>query len=125
MAKHNLVSVDLAKNVFQVCGMTQQQKIAFNKSIKRRELAEFMAKQPPVEVAMEACSSSHYWARQFQAMGHTATASPTCDPLRAGQQERPQRCRRDRRGSAASQHFASPGEVGRPTRYSVFASNAR
>jgi transposase len=76
MAKLNLVSVDLAKNVFQVCGMTQQQKIAFNRSIKRRELAEFMANQPPIEVAMEACYSSHYWARQFQAMGHTVKLLP-------------------------------------------------
>lgn len=76
MAKHNLVSVDLAKNVFQVCGMTRQQKVTFNKSVRRRELAEFMANQPPVEVAMEACYSSHYWARQFEAMGHTVKLLP-------------------------------------------------
>lgn len=56
--------------------MTQQQKITFNNSVKRRELAEFMANQPPVEVAMEACCFSHYWASQFQAMGHTVKLLP-------------------------------------------------
>ena len=76
MAKHNLIAVDLAKNVFQVCGMTRQQQIAFNKSIRRKELAEFVANQPPVEVVMEACYSSHYWARRFQEMGHTVRLLP-------------------------------------------------
>lgn len=76
MTKHNLISVDLAKNVFQVCGMSRQQKVTFNKSIRRKSLCEFMANQPPVEVAMEACYSSHYWARCFQQMGHTVRLLP-------------------------------------------------
>ncbi|HEY7883615.1 MAG TPA: IS110 family transposase [Cellvibrionaceae bacterium] len=76
MVKHNLISVDLAKNVFQVCSMSRQQKVTFNKSIRRKELSEFMANQPPVEVAMEACYSSHYWARRFQTMGHTVRLLP-------------------------------------------------
>jgi len=76
MAKHNLIAVDLAKNVFQVCGMTRQQQITFNKSIRRKELADFVANQPPVEVVMEACYSSHYWARRFQEMGHTVKLLP-------------------------------------------------
>lgn len=76
MAKHNLIAIDLAKNVFQVCGMSRQQKITFNKSIRRKELTEFMANQPPVEVAMEACYSSHYWARRFQEMGHAVRLLP-------------------------------------------------
>lgn len=76
MAKHNLIAVDLAKNVFQVCGMTKHYKVVFNKQLKRRELPEFMANQPPVEIAMEACYSSHYWGRCFEAMGHTVTLLP-------------------------------------------------
>jgi len=76
MAKHNLISIDLAKNVFQVCGVTRHQKITFNKALRRRELAEFMANQVPVDVAMEACYSSHYWARCFQEMGHNVSLLP-------------------------------------------------
>lgn len=76
MAKHTLVSIDLAKNVFQICGLTRQQKIVFNKQLRRAELADFMVNQPPCEVAMEACYSSHYWARNFEAMGHKVKLIP-------------------------------------------------
>lgn len=76
MTKHMLISIDLAKNIFQVCGMTQQQKITFNKPLKRKELSSFMAKQEPTIVAMEACYSSHYWARCFGIMGHTVKLLP-------------------------------------------------
>lgn len=76
MQKHNLVAIDLAKNVFQVCGMSRHQKVTFNKQLRRHELVEFMLHQPPVAVAMEACYSSHYWARCFEAMGHTVKLLP-------------------------------------------------
>ena len=47
MIKHSLIAIDLAKNVFQVCGMTKQRKIVFNKQLKRKDLPPFMAKQEP------------------------------------------------------------------------------
>lgn len=76
MANHNLISVDLAKNVFQFCGMTNHNKVVFNRTLRRNEVIAFMKSQAPVEVAMEACYSSHYWARRFQEMGHTVTLLP-------------------------------------------------
>jgi transposase len=76
MSELNLIAVDLAKNVFQVCGMTQDYKVIFNKQLRRQELAPFMTRQPAVEVAMEACYSSHYWGRCFQAMGHRVKLIP-------------------------------------------------
>jgi transposase len=76
MAKHNVIAIDIAKNVFQVCGMNSRQKITFNKSLKRKELAAFMMNQPLTTVAMEACYSSHYWGRCFEAMGHHVKLLP-------------------------------------------------
>jgi transposase len=76
MSELNLIAVDLAKNVFQVCGMTARHKVIFNRQLRRQELAVFMAQQPTVEVAMEACYSSHYWARHFQSLGHQVTLIP-------------------------------------------------
>ncbi len=35
-----------------------------------------MQQQSPVLVAMEACSSSNYWARKFEEMGHTVKLVP-------------------------------------------------
>ena len=76
MSKVTLISVDLAKDVFQVGGFTERLDADFNKQIKRRKLAEFMVQQPPCEVVMEACYSSHYWARCFEQMGHRVRLLP-------------------------------------------------
>jgi transposase len=76
MQEHKLISVDLAKNVFQLCAMSDRMKIVFNRQLKRKDLASFMAAQPPIEVVMEACYSSHYWGRRFEAMGHRVRLLP-------------------------------------------------
>ena len=70
MNKVTVLSVDLAKDVFQVAGFTDSLSEVFNRQIKRDNLSAFMAQQPPCEVVMEACYSSHYWARCFEELGH-------------------------------------------------------
>ena len=76
MIKSNLLSIDLAKDVFQVAGFSHRRKVLFNKKFKRSELLAFMAQQPPTEVVMEACYSSHYWARCFEQLGHKVRLLP-------------------------------------------------
>lgn len=76
MNKVTLLAVDLAKEVFQVAGFTDRMKEDFNRQIKRKDLHTFMARQPACEVVMEACYSSHYWARSFQQMGHRVRLLP-------------------------------------------------
>jgi transposase len=76
MKQDKLIAIDLAKNVFQVCGMNAGQTVTFNKSFRRAELVAFMHNLPPTEVVMEACYSSHYWGRCFTAMGHTVKLLP-------------------------------------------------
>ena len=76
MKQHNVIAIDLAKNRFQVCSLTAHHKITFNKTVRRKDLVKFIAKQPPTHVVMEACYSSHYWARRFQQLGHQVTLLP-------------------------------------------------
>lgn len=76
MNKVTLLSVDLAKDVFQIAGFTDRLKEVFNRQIKRKDLRSFMAQQPACEVVMEACYSSHYWARCFRTMGHRVRLLP-------------------------------------------------
>ena len=76
MKQCNVIAIDLAKNIFQVCGLSKDHKVLFNKPLKRSQLAPFMANQPSTQVAMEACYSSHYWARCFTAMGHIVSLLP-------------------------------------------------
>lgn len=64
------VGIDLAKSVFQVHAVNQQGCKILNKSFTRKQIVEFMVKLNPCLVAMEACSSSNYWARKFEGMGH-------------------------------------------------------
>jgi len=59
------IGLDLAKNIFQACGVTADGDIAFNRPLRRAGLLKFFEKQPPCLVGMEACGSSHYWAREI------------------------------------------------------------
>lgn len=76
MNQSNTIAIDLAKNVFQICVLSSSNKILKEKRLSRAKLPEFMAKQTPSIVTMEACYSSHYWARVFLSMGHTVHMIP-------------------------------------------------
>lgn len=76
MNKLNTISIDLAKNVFQVCIMSSQGRVQKNVSVSRDKLADLIRQQPRSIIAMEACYSSHYWARAFQAMRHQVRLIP-------------------------------------------------
>ena len=74
--KCKTISIDLAKNVFQSCGVNEHIKPQFNKKLKRSELVDFMRQQPPTTVVMEACYSSHYWGRELSKLGHDVKLIP-------------------------------------------------
>ena len=61
------VGIDLAKNVFQVHGIAENGAVVFNRAIWRAQLLAFFKGLPPCLVGMEACGSSHHWARQISA----------------------------------------------------------
>ncbi|MFV0408259.1 MAG: hypothetical protein ACK5LJ_00730 [Paracoccus sp. (in: a-proteobacteria)] len=42
----------------------------FRKKLSRPQFARFMADQPPCIVPMEACASTHHWAREMARHGH-------------------------------------------------------
>jgi transposase len=70
MQNLNILSIDLAKSVFQVQSNDRFGNKKFSKKIKRSELLDFIANQPRCLIAIEACGGAHYWARQFIALGH-------------------------------------------------------
>ncbi len=76
MNKHSLIAIDLAKNIFQVCIVNSNNRVLVNRQHTRTSLNEFIVKQPPATIAMEACYSSHYWARLFQSYGHQVKLLP-------------------------------------------------
>lgn len=70
MGEATIIGVDLAKNVFQLHGAASDGSVVFRKKLSRPQFARFMAEQPPCLVAMEACASAHYWAREMARRGH-------------------------------------------------------
>ena len=66
------IGIDLAKNTFAVCGFNEHNQIALEKNIQRRALLKFFATIPPCQVAMEAGSGAHHWARELNKLGHQA-----------------------------------------------------
>ena len=70
------IGLDLAKSVFQVHGVDAAGEVVIRRQIRRGQLAQFFAKQPQCVVGMEACASSHYWARELVALGHEVKLMP-------------------------------------------------
>ena len=64
--------IDLAKNIFAVHGVNLGGSVVLRQpKVARAKLGAMIAALPPSVIGMEACSGAHYWARQFQAHGHT------------------------------------------------------
>ncbi len=74
--KPSVISIDLAKNVFQVCVLNQAHKVISNKKVKRDALLDTLRQFEPSDVAMEACYSANYWAREIEKLGHKAALIP-------------------------------------------------
>jgi transposase len=68
--------LDLAKAVFQAHGADRTGAVVFRKKLRRDQLLAFFAGQPRCVVAMEACASAHYWAREIAALGHQTRLIP-------------------------------------------------
>ena len=59
------IGLDLAKNIFQVHGVTRDGTVLFNRPLRRAQMLSFFARLEPCLIGMEACGSSHYWAREL------------------------------------------------------------
>jgi len=70
------VGFDLAKNIFQVHGISENGDVVFNQALRRAQLFAFFEKLPPCLVGMEASGSSHYWARELSKVGHDVRRIP-------------------------------------------------
>ncbi|QUX96110.1 IS110 family transposase [Marinomonas sp. CT5] len=70
------VGIDLAKSVFQICAFNRAGKKLINKVLRRNQVLKFLSNIGPFLIGMEACGSSHYWAREIKKLGHTVKLMP-------------------------------------------------
>src|SRR5471030_154110 len=70
------IGMDIAKSVFQVHGIDAAGEVIVRRLIRRAQLLPFFARQPACVVGIEACASSHHWARELRALGHQVRLMP-------------------------------------------------
>jgi transposase len=70
------LGIDLAKTVFQFHGVDAAGAVVLQKKLRRGAVLAFLGKLPPCLIGMEACATSHYWAREIAALGHEVRLIP-------------------------------------------------
>ena len=70
------IGLDLAKSIFQVHGVDATGQVVVRKSLRRTQMLAFFAKLPSCLVGIEACGTSHHWARELIKLGHEVRLMP-------------------------------------------------
>ena len=70
------IGLDLAKNVFQIHGVDASGRIVVRRQLRRSQVLPFFEKQAPCLVGIEACATSHHWAREIAKFGHEVRLMP-------------------------------------------------
>ncbi len=73
------IGLDIAKNVFQVHGIDAAEKVVVRKQLRRKQMMPFFEGLPRCLVGMEACATSHHWARELTRLGHEVRLMPAKD----------------------------------------------
>ena len=76
MTEVSTIGLDLAKNVLQVHGVDVAGETVIRRQLRRRQVLPFFRKQPACLVGIEACATSHHWARELGALGHEVRIMP-------------------------------------------------
>jgi transposase len=70
------LGIDTSKSVFQLHGVNKFDKTILRKKLSRANFLIFMANLAHCLIGIEACGSSHHWARELEKMGHTVKLMP-------------------------------------------------
>ncbi|MCU7886437.1 MAG: IS110 family transposase, partial [Candidatus Thiodiazotropha sp. (ex Lucinoma annulata)] len=70
------ITIDLAKEVFQVAVFNKFGKEIVNRGMNSKKLVQLVLQHPEACIFMEACGSAHYWGRRFTQLGYKAQLIP-------------------------------------------------
>lgn len=76
MIKRKTIGLDLAKNSFFFVVLNEHGKRVTRKKLSRNQVLPYLANLDLSVVAMEACSSAHYWGREIRKLGHDVQLLP-------------------------------------------------
>ena len=69
MTNITILGIDLAKNVFELCGLGSGGEVVYSRSVKRKDFLRTVVQLEVRQIAMEACGSAHHWYREFTSLG--------------------------------------------------------
>jgi transposase len=64
------IGMDTSKYIFQLHGVDAAERPVLRRQLRRSQVLEFFAKLAQTVIGMEACGSTHYWARELRKLGH-------------------------------------------------------
>jgi transposase len=70
------LGIDLAKSVFQLHGVDRNGTVVLQRKVRRTALLDVLRRLEPCLIGMEACPTSHFWAREIEALGHDIRLIP-------------------------------------------------
>jgi len=70
------IGLDLAKSVFQVHAVDGDGNIVVRRALRRAQMLPFFRKLSPCLIGIEACGTSHHWARELAKLGHEVRLMP-------------------------------------------------
>ena len=70
------IGLDIAKHVFQVHGVDENEQPVLRRRLGRSEVERFFARLAPCKIGLEACGAAHHWARRLQGLGHAVVLLP-------------------------------------------------
>ena len=70
------IGLDIAKNVFQVHGVDACGEVVVRRQLRRSQVIPFFRKQAACLVGIEACATSHHWAREIEQLGRRVRLMP-------------------------------------------------
>jgi len=70
------IGLDLAKSIFQVHAISGTGETVVRKAVRRSQVLPFFTKLPSCRVGIEACGTSHHWARELSRLGHDVRLMP-------------------------------------------------
>ncbi len=70
------LGIDIAKSVFQLHGINENGVVTLQKKLRRNAVIGFLGRLRPCLIGMEACATSHHWAREIAALGHKVRLIP-------------------------------------------------
>jgi transposase len=76
MTEIKRIGIDTSKAVFTLHCINQADQPVLRVNLRRAQMLPFFKKHLSAEVAMEACASSHHWARKLTVLGHNVRLIP-------------------------------------------------